>query len=163
MADTNLVLNFTMEEQVMSFWCWAAVAKSTFVFYAPGSNRWTQCKIAKIVCTKPTCCTNPPGCNDSKRLSDALRVTGNYVNERAGTITWMDIKTEINAGRLVCARIQWNEGGGHFVSIYGVSKIGNSIKVYIADSIYGISIMTFTQFKNNYRSSGSWSRTYFSN
>lgn len=162
MADVFEELSFTMEEQTMSNWCWAATAKSTSVFYVP-NNGVTQCKVANGVCSVTTCCGSPSNCNDAKKLSVALKVTGNYINHIEAIINWGQIKAEIIAGRLVCARVQWDEGGGHFVAIYGVSRIRSSRKIFVDDPLYGKILMRYERFRDNYRGLGSWSHTYFTN
>lgn len=155
------VLNFNMEAQLKSNWCWAATANSVSHFYAKILNPWSQCKIASneqglSCCDTPT----PTGCNVPWYLSNALDCTHNYVSMSNGTMTWDAVKTEIDKGLVVGTRIGWNGGGGHFMVIYGVSRIGSTRYFHIDDPIYGKSFLTVDQFSNNYQSSGSWTHSY---
>ncbi len=65
----------------------------------------------------------PTGCNVPWYLSNALDCTHNYVSMSNGTMTWDAVKTEIDKGLVIGTRIGWNGGGGHFMVIYGVSRI----------------------------------------
>jgi Papain-like cysteine protease AvrRpt2 len=156
-----LVLPFNMEAQTQTNWCWAATSKSVSVFYSRFSP-WTQCKIASSELNQ-TCCqtTVPSACNVSWYLDKALTRTNNFVSIQSGTVSWSTIKNQLELGLVVGARIGWNGGGGHFMVIRGVTKIGSIEYLHIDDPIYGKSTLTYSQFANNYQSSGSWTHTYF--
>jgi len=68
---------------------------------------------------------------------------------------------EIDAGRPVGARIGWNNGGGHFMVIYGYSLVVGTEWFDIDDPIYGKRHLTVADFSSNYQGSGSWTHTYF--
>jgi len=154
------VLNFNMEMQTQTNWCWAATSTSVSKFYSFLSP-WTQCKVASAELDE-TCCASPvPGpCNVPWYLDKALTRTNNFVSIQSGTLSWENVKKEIDKGLVVGARIGWSGGGGHFMVIYGVSKIGNTKYLYIDDPIYGKSVLTENQFATNYQGSGTWTHTY---
>jgi hypothetical protein len=154
-------LPFNMEPQPQSNWCWAATSKSISHFYARLLNPWTQCKIASEELGK-TCCTDPvPGpCNVPWYLDRALTRTNNFVQLKYGTMSWEDVKKEIDKGLVVGVRVGWSGGGGHFMAIYGVSKILNTKYLHIDDPIYGKSTLTVSQFSTNYQGSGTWTHSY---
>jgi hypothetical protein len=154
-------LPFNMEPQTQTNWCWAATAKSVSQFYF-ALTTWTQCKIASAELGL-TCCVSPvpSACNVSWYLDRALTRTHNFVSIRTGTLTYSEIRAEIRAGRPVGARIGWSGGGGHFMVIYGCSRIGGTIYVDIDDPIYGKSHPTLDTFTNSYQGSGSWMHSYF--
>jgi len=156
-----LVLPFNMEAQTQTNWCWAATSKSVSHFYSIFSP-WTQCKVVSAELNQ-TCCqsTVPSACNVSWYLDKALTRTKNFVSIQSGTVSWSTIKNQLEQGLVVCARIGWNGGGGHFMTIRGVSRIGFTEYLHIDDPIYGKSTLTYSQFANNYRGSGSWTHTYF--
>ena len=158
---SSTVLNFNMEAQTQSNWCWAATSKSVSFFYSALLNPWTQCKIASSELGQ-TCCTSPvPGpCNVPWYLDKALTRTKNFVELKYGTMTWEAVKEQIDAGLVVGTRIGWSGGGGHFMAIYGVSKIFNTKYFHIDDPIYGKSVLTVNQFSTNYQGSGSWTHSY---
>lgn len=157
----NVVLPFNMEAQTQSNWCWAATAKSVSHFYS-GLSPWTQCKIAGKELSQ-TCCTSPvpAACNVPWYLNKALDRTLNYVSMQNGTISWSDIKSQIDQGLVVGTRIGWNGGGGHFMVIYGVSRVLLNEYLYIDDPIYGKTVLTYNEFATNYQGAGSWTHTYF--
>jgi hypothetical protein len=158
---SSVVLNFNMEAQTQSNWCWAATSKSVSFFYSTLLNPWSQCKIASSELGQ-TCCTSPvPGpCNVPWYLDRALTRTKNFVELKYGTMTWEAVKEQIDAGLVVGTRIGWSGGGGHFMAIYGVSKILNTKYFHIDDPIYGKSVLTVSQFSTNYQGSGSWTHSY---
>ncbi|ACU62887.1 papain-like cysteine protease family protein [Chitinophaga pinensis] len=158
---SSTVLNFNMEAQTQSNWCWAATSKSVSFFYSALLNPWTQCKIASAELGQ-TCCTSPvPGpCNVPWYLDKALTRTKNFVQFISGTMTWESVKEQIDKGLVVGTRIGWSGGGGHFMVIYGVSKVLNTKYFHIDDPIYGKSTLTVSQFSTNYQGSGSWTHSY---
>jgi len=161
MADIDISLDFVMEDQEMSSWCWAAIAKSASVFYDPRSE-FTQSSIVNDICGRTTRSGNWQHTDLPKRLSDTLKLTGNYVNHFQNTIEWREIRSEIESKRLLCARVRWQSGGGHFVVIYGVAQAEATQWLYIADPRYGPSFIPYEQFVHDYHSTGScWSHTYF--
>ncbi len=125
-----MILNFIMEQQIKPLWCWAATAKSVSLFYFQSSH-WTQCKIASSELGL-SCCNNPfPDlCDQVWYLERALSRTNNYSGMDYSSITWSDVLQELQNGKLVGARVQWSDGGGHFVIIYGAVQI-NDEKIYV--------------------------------
>ncbi len=158
---SSTVLPFTMELQVNSNWCWAATSKSVSYFYCT-SSPWTQCKIASDELGL-SCCNSPlpGGCNVPWYLDRALTRTNNFVQIQSGTIDWQEIKDQLDRGLVIGARVGWNGGGGHFMVIYGVSRIAFREYVHIDDPIYGKNTMTYTEFATNYQGAGTWTHTYF--
>src|SRR5579872_199896 len=70
---------FSMQQQLESEWCWAAVAQAIKTFFSPNSAI-TQCTIAQPVLTMEqhitgatNCCENPTACNVPATLQDALK------------------------------------------------------------------------------------------
>jgi hypothetical protein len=110
-----------------------------------------------------TCCTTPvPGaCNVPWFLDRALTRTNNFVSWQGGTVPWSTVKSELQKGLVVGARIGWNGGGGHFMVLHGVASIGTINYLHIDDPIYGKSVLTYQQFATNYQGSGTWTHTYF--
>lgn len=156
-----LVLPFDMEPQTQSNWCWAATSKSVSRFYSFFSP-WTQCKIASAELGN-TCCSTPvpSACNVPWYLDKALTRTNNFVSIQSGTIPWQSIKDQLENGLVIGARIGWSGGGGHFMTIHGVSRVGITQYVHIDDPIYGKSVLTYDQYATNYQGSGTWTHTYF--
>jgi len=156
-------LAFNMQAQTQSNWCWAATSTSVSLFYWSASG-WTQCKVAGAELNLTTCCQSPvPGaCNVSWYLDRALTRTHNFVSIVSSTVSFDQVKAEIDAGRPVGARIGWSGGGGHFVAIYGYTRIlGIADYFDIDDPIYGKSHLTVSDFSSNYQGSGSWTHTYY--
>ena len=133
-------------------------------FFTGRSSGWTQCKVAGAELNLTTCCQSPvPGaCNVAWYLDKALTRTHNFVSIVSSTIGFDQVKAEIDAGRPVGARIGWSGGGGHFVAIYGYTRIlGVADYFDIDDPIYGKSHLTVSDFSSNYQGSGSWTHTYY--
>jgi hypothetical protein len=158
---TYEVLPFNMQPQTQSNWCWAATSVSVSKFYSFLSP-WTQCKVASAELGQ-TCCTTPvPGaCNVPWYLDKALTRTNNFVSIQGGTVPWSRIKQELDNGLVVGTRIGWSGGGGHFMVIHGVSRIGSREYLHIDDPIYKKSVLLYSQYATNYQGSGTWTHTYF--
>ncbi len=166
-SDGNLVqvwdrpsvqLPFNMQTQQQSNWCWAAVTTSTSLFYSATSG-WTQCSVANGELGLTGCCAAPvpSACNVPWTLNTALSRTGNLASWQTGTITLQAIRTDLQAGHPVGARIAWSGGGGHFVIIEGCDDDG---VLAIEDPANGATSVDITTFTSSYLGSGSWTHTY---
>ncbi|WP_413989408.1 papain-like cysteine protease family protein [Labrys okinawensis] len=155
-------LPFNMQTQTQTNWCWAATSTSVSHFYWRWSG-WTQCLVANGELGFNNCCSSPvpSPCNVPWYLDRALTLTQNLDHMVSATITFQAIKAEIDAGRVIGARIGWSGGGGHFVAIYGYSRVGPFEFLDIDDPIYGKSHPSLATFTSNYRGSGQWTHTYF--
>ncbi len=154
-------LAFTMQAQTQTNWCWAATSTSVSHFYWFLSN-WTQCTVANAELGLTDCCNGsvPSACNVAWYLDRALTRTNNFVSI-TGSVSFQQVRDEIDAGRPVGARIGWNGGGGHFMVIYGYSLVVGTEYFDIDDPIYGKSHLTVADFSSNYQGSGTWTHTYF--
>lgn len=149
-----VMLNFTMQRQTQSNWCWAAVSASVGNFY--GTGGWTQCGVATAELGR-NCCSQPGPCNVYGYLDSSLRTTRSFNRMLSSRIQLSEITNQISQGRPVGLRCAWYGGGAHFLTIYGIS--GNYINV--ADSIYGYATYALNSFPANYQGGGNWTHTYY--
>ncbi len=158
---SELILPFEMEEQTEHNWCWAATAKAVSDHYTPEPSI-SQCTVAGMV-KGVDCCRNSSGspCNEYAFLSEALKKTNNFEDFLNRIMLWSEIKQQIEAGKIVCAYIEWdNSNAGHYVALYGVGGIGRGTKmVYVRDPDGEDKLMTYTKFKR-YERQGRWLKTY---
>lgn len=154
-------LDFTMQAQTESNWCWAATATSVSHFYRVRS-RWTQCRVADAELQRTDCCGSPTAgpCNVPWYLDRALTRTRNLVRV-TGPVSFSAVRAEIDAGRPVGARVGWSGGGGHFTCIYGYSTVLGQAFLDVDDPIHGTSHLTVADFSTDYQGSGTWTHTYF--
>lgn len=159
---TSKQLAFNMQMQTQSNWCWAATSASVSHFYWFWST-WSQCGVANGELGHSDCCNSPvpSACNVPWYLDKALTRTHNFVSIIGQQASFQQVRDEIDAGRPVGARIGWNGGGGHFMVIYGYSRLLGMEYFDIDDPIYGKSHLAVSDFASNYQGSGSWTHTYF--
>jgi hypothetical protein len=163
---TNLVryiwarLNFVVQHQQQTNWCWAAVSCSISIYYNLASL-WTQCTIVNAEFNRTDCCTigSSANCNSGWYLDRALNRTGNLASMLIGTVTMGNIRNEIDNNRPISARTQWPGGSGHFLAIGGYNVELDSL--VIEDPWWGNSDVTLATFTNSYMGSGTWSHTYY--
>lgn len=148
-------LNFNMQRQTQSNWCWAAVSASVGNYYGTGS--WTQCHVANAELDRNSCCNQPGPCNVYGYLESALRTTRSFGGMTQNRIQLPAIETQISQGRPIGLRCAWYGGGAHFLTIYGT----NGGYVLVADSIYGYSTRALNSFPGSYNGGGNWTHTYF--
>ncbi|QXI13480.1 papain-like cysteine protease family protein [Pseudomonas zeae] len=147
-------LNFNMQKQTQTNWCWAAVSASVGNYY--GTGNWTQCGVASTQLDR-NCCNQPGPCNVYGYLDSALQTTRSYNGMNQGSLQMSAIQNQINMGRPVGLRCAWYGGGAHFLTIYGT----NGDYVLVADSIYGYSTRALNAFPRAYNGGGNWTHTYF--
>ena len=166
-------IDFNLEKQQHNNWCWAAVASSVDRYFNPKST-WCQCRMAgKMAKAAKLKVKNCGGCQRSKRapeecnqpwyLDKALEFVGRLKGTPKPTpLSFAQIHKTIQAGRPVCVRVQWGNGGAHFVVISGC-VVGSSGQrwVDVEDPHTGSSTWLYEEFKSNYQYlEGCWDETY---
>jgi len=144
---------FALQEQEQSNWCWSAVAVSVSRFY--GSTDWTQCGLAEAVLGRVGCCLDKESCNEEAALSDALRKTKNLAQGPVAPLDFSDLTAEIDAGRPVCFRVEFNDVKGHFVVVSSYTEDAAGDRVTVEDPVGSVTTtLSYEEFKTRYQSSG---------
>ena len=167
-------IDFEIQKQQHSNWCWAAVAVSVERYFDPDST-WCQCRLASRMAKKEKLkvagcgtCKQPKGvsekCNLPWELQKALRIVKRLTGKPKGSrLSFRKIKELLKAGRPVCARIVWGGGtAAHFVVISGCFKTKSGVRwVDIEDPDSGSSTWLYDEFRKNYLyAQGEWVDTY---
>src|SRR5262245_21318035 len=154
-------LDFTMQHQQQTNWCWAAVATSVALFYDPAIT-WTQCAVANSELGRNDCCGAGAGgaCNVYGFLGSSLTTVGHFDHLTNSTSTFAEVQTEIDGGRPLCARTEWSGGGAHFVAIIGYRILDDDM-LAVDDPWYGKSDVSYAAFGSSYQGSGTWTDSYF--
>lgn len=155
----EVLLDFEVQPQQESEWCWAAVSTSINHFYNPASTV-SQCQVVNEQLGRSDCCTDPSSsnCNQPGYLDQALQYLGNLSSEK-GQGTYQDAVQALNAGTPPCIRIGWSGGGGHFIGVKGCEP--NNF-VLVTDPISGDSAVTYDALTTGqYEGSGTWTNTFF--
>lgn len=154
-------LEFEMQPQEQTNWCWAATTASVSYFFNPNSHWGTQCNVVNTHLGRTDACTNGSSslCNKTTNLQTPLKKAGHLRGRRlTGRGLWSSIKREIDSNRPLCVRVQWEGGGGHFLAIDGY-HVGLNM-VAIDDPWYGASDVSLPIFQSKYLGAGSWSHSY---
>jgi hypothetical protein len=163
--SSGQVMNFRIQRQQMSNWCWAAVCCSLRTFYYP-DEKITQGDIVATELNLPYCKASPlPPCNQKRELDEILGTYNLLAGLSENPVEADPVRNEIIRHRPVCCQIYYENVGGHFVVIYGFGYADpsntDSFSLYVADPMDGGSrFLTLQQLKVNYRG-GQWVRTYF--
>jgi hypothetical protein len=160
----EIVLDFSVQPQEMTEWCWAAVASSVAQYLSPDGSGPDQCRIAGGLLHK-SCCTTPrpEACNATYELHLALdyvgclrqMLTSEYLNVE-------DIAGELRAGLPIAIRVGWDNGEGHYLCIYGLQKTFEGVKLALSDPIFGDGAMLWSALiGGGYQGAGGgWTDTY---
>lgn len=152
-------LDWEVEYQQQTNWCWAAVATSVNHYYTRSSVP-TQCEVVNGVLRRTDCCSSPDSgnCNVPYYLDRALGYLNN-LQSVGPQGTYQQAAQAISSSTPLCIRIGWSGGGGHFIAVNGVQD--NNL-ISITDPWYGDSMVTFDTLVNGtYQGSGRWTHTYF--
>lgn len=158
-APISRILDVSVENQLRTNWCWAAVALGIHVAYNTARSQ-IQCDIATRVLGKG-CCPSGNGCNKTSGLEPALDEHFIALHTQNGHQTIDFVKDEIDAGNPICARIRRNTGSGHFVVIAGycITRVNNFLWIWDPDGGYR-SPWRFDAFRLHYLQNGFWQRSY---
>jgi hypothetical protein len=126
MANT---LNFRIQQQSLSEWCWAAVAASVCDFYQdPGYG--SQCAFVSSVTGLGDCCQSCQDdgeasvCNQPYNLGSALWKCHHGLKVRPDPPDFGQVKVELDAGRPVACNVYWDNGSAHALVIAGYTDDG---------------------------------------
>jgi hypothetical protein len=162
-SASRSLAGFSVQTQLQSQWCWAAVSTSVAVFF--GSTGWSQCQVAADELNPLDCCgaDASTGCNIPWYLDTALQRVGHFGRMDASSEPFTVVQGEINGGRPLGCRIQWVGGGAHFVALGGWSSATDGTEyVDVYDPYYGFVQATYNSFVSSYRTSGDdWTHSYF--
>jgi hypothetical protein len=153
-------LNFDMQHQQQTNWCWSATTVSINAYFKPTTD-WTQCKLVNAEFGRTDCCNNGSNvnCNRPWYLYKSLTRTGNLKLSSAGSGTMDQIATEIDAGHPLACAVYWQGGGGHALAIQGYNRDLDMIA--LGDPWWGPSDITLWAFTNQYQTTGQWGDKYF--
>ncbi|MFF5210525.1 papain-like cysteine protease family protein [Streptosporangium sp. NPDC000396] len=157
-------LNFAMQHQQQTQWCWSATSVSVAAFYDP-ATAWTQCSLVNAERGLNTCCgpaaSDANSCNQPWFVNTALTRVGHLRDVLAGALSLDQIRAELLATSPIGVRIGWAGGGGHAVVVKGRFHDANGVEyVSVADPWAGDSDVPYDTFRNNYQGTGTWTHTY---
>ena len=128
--------------------CWAAVASSAAEFY--GDPSWSQSRVADAMRLS---------LRDVARVDHALDAVGRLRHTTRGPVPLDELIGEIDAGRPLCAVLEWEDGGVHFVLVHGYEvRVGRTL-VLLGDPRLGGSFHLWRDFPRNYGRGGRWTWT----
>ncbi|MFI9596416.1 papain-like cysteine protease family protein [Nonomuraea sp. NPDC052265] len=157
-------LDFAMQHQQQTQWCWSATSVSVAAFYDP-ATAWTQCSLVNAERGLNTCCgpaaSDANSCNQPWFVNTALTRVGHLRDTPAGALSLDQIRAELLASSPIGVRIGWAGGGGHAVVVKGRFHDAAGVEyVSVADPWAGDSDVPYDTFRNNYQGSGTWTHTY---
>jgi hypothetical protein len=164
LAPSWVRLDFTMQNQRETLWCWAATTVSVSAYYDPHSE-WTQCTMVNAEKRLSTCCEDSSGdeCNQTSVLDAPLSRADVLDHKERGPVGYDLIRREIDAGRPLAFRVRWGGGGGHFAVIEGYQSLGDEwVSIEDPEPGYTAVDLSFSTLTGGmYRGTGSWTHTYF--
>lgn len=165
LADQNI--NFAVQHQEQTWWCWDAVTVSVAKFYKP-SAAWTQCSLANAEFARNDCCVGAgqvSPCNWGRWPDSPLTTVGVFKERLNNALTSLQLGAELARSAPVVVNIAWrdrngNITGGHIVALRGRSLRDGVEWVSVSDPWTGDSDMTYDNFRNNYPDNGLWNVSY---
>lgn len=143
------ILNFRIEPQGKSNWCWVACASSIANFYRL-SGGWNQCRLVNLDFNQTICCnngTNGLPCNNGGDLGRILGKLG-LLARRAGQLSYAEIERELLASRPIGMHIAWRTGGEHVMVLTGCQS-GQMVRISDPSGNGSHSWVPYTQMINN--------------
>jgi hypothetical protein len=155
-------LEFTMQPQEQTNWCWAATSVSVAAHYDRNSH-WSQCRMVNAEKRLEVCCREgaSEACNQPNTLDGPLTRAEVFEHKEPAPASSDAIRHEIDTGRPLAWRIGWAGGGGHFAVIEGYQRFGEAW-VAVEDPWWGSSDVALSALTGgSYQGTGRWTHTYF--
>ncbi|MED1803018.1 papain-like cysteine protease family protein [Brevibacillus porteri] len=146
-ASSNFVsLGVKNVKQSQTNWCWAATSQSVLDYYNIFSIQDGIVKVVKGKVVNRTATVD--------EVQEGLREYG-LDSSATGSLSFSELKSELNADDPVLAGIQYKDGGGHMVVIDGYEEDGRSKYIEYMDPAKGSHVVkSYSSFKDN--SSQEW-------
>ena len=156
----RFLINFKIQAQVRLNWCWAAAAASIANYYEKNES-WTPCKVANLVFNRTDCCEvlRGAGCDEGVEFYKALQEMGHLEDAPRSTLSFSDVKKEIDKGRPILAALRnW---AGHGVVITGYNNFDPKTRtIEVQDPSGGSKIVCdFNTFPGSYSRGYTWVAT----
>jgi hypothetical protein len=118
----------TMQHQEKQQWCWVSAGLTIAKFQGFGSTQTDFCERASQHFNKVSCDNKPATLGDmAGAWADlGMKHPGKGLNRAA---SFAEIKSEVDAGRPVAARIGWKQGGGHMNVVFGYNEEEGTVAV----------------------------------
>lgn len=161
-AEEAVILDFGLEKQILSCWCWAAIAASVGRFYKNCflTQQQIVSELLNISLEKLSKIDYIHGGNQQLTLNKSLKFVKCYSHWSLGRPSYERILLELTMGHPVCVRIEWFTGGAHYLVIKGANPKRNLL--YLDDSLYGPSIISYYDFPKRYKNwGGVWTETFW--
>jgi hypothetical protein len=158
-------LDFSVQHQLQTQWCWAAVSVSIVDFYE-SPTAWTQCKLVSSARGVNGCCENGASeeCNKPWYIDRALTHLNAFVGVGEVPSSASDaallpagVEEDIAAQRPVGLAIAWDGGGGHAIVLEGYRA--DRAMVAIEDPWEGASDMP-VGLLHRYQGTGRWTHFF---
>ncbi|HEY0149629.1 MAG TPA: papain-like cysteine protease family protein [Allosphingosinicella sp.] len=170
-ADTPLrvVVGFSVEDQIESNWCWAALTLALIKKYG-GHQMRRQCEIVKEAFPHLSPCADSSSANHMLELSGSLKYFGMRNGESvAGQVGPERIVEQIKAQQPVCVRVRSDlRPAGHVIAISGYQIIDGEMYVQVEDPAENGGASNtrgpfpFATLQTRYFGEATeWNRTYF--
>jgi hypothetical protein len=161
LSRDDQLLNFQMQPQQQTFWCWSACTVSIEKYYNPTTDL-TQCTLANTEFNRNDCCgAGAAGpCNQGNWPQTPMRRLGRLNQDLRNTLTVLQISDELAKGFPFIADVVWRDGSSHVLAVHGRSRIDGVEYVTVADPAYGNSTWTYADFCNRYQQIGTWRFSY---
>ncbi|MDR9764143.1 papain-like cysteine protease family protein [Rhizobium redzepovicii] len=155
-------MDFEIQEQAMTKWCWAAVAASISSYvHEPSASTQLEIVLADLGLQDENF-VEQEALNVSGNLRDALSFVQCYRKEQIGPPLFGEGYREWEDSLPLVARIGWPDTEGHGIVIFGcwVNELGEEF-YEVADPTLGYDLIRRSEVENEYCKTGSWTHTYF--
>ena len=155
--------DFKCERQQANNWCWAAVTVSVADFYEkPSSHK--QCTRANFHFGQTGCCANPDSTSCDKPFDPtvSLSAVGHFKSSQNSSLTFDQVKEQVNAMAPIVCFIDWGTSVGHAVVIDGYAESSTGTRYLYGDDPGDGASFAYVEndFKTKYAGSGDWTFTW---
>jgi hypothetical protein len=160
LADQRL--DFVMQDQQQTNWCWSACTVSVERYYNPASGL-TQCDLVNTEFGRNDCCNagGSAACNQGNWPQTPMTRLGRLHEDLRRSLTVMQVAAELANSAPFIADILWQNGAGsHVLAVHGRSQVDGTEYVTVADPWYGNSVVAYNTFLNQYQGIGTWRYSY---
>ncbi|WFU10355.1 papain-like cysteine protease family protein [Rhizobium sp. CB3090] len=162
----GLQIQFEMQSQIMTLWCWAAAASSVS-FYLDRKYPVTQKQIVAQQHGFDEKAELDDEWNKEGHLREALEFVLCLASIEIGPVSFRSVIWELGNGRPVLGQIEWDDGSGHAIALSGCRIDDDDNEYYTVEdpgvdpSVWERENPTQWVLANYWDVPGEWTHTFF--
>ncbi|WAJ28455.1 hypothetical protein [Antarcticirhabdus aurantiaca] len=129
------IVDFWIEKQELSNWCWVSALQSISNYGA--ETYWSQREVAAEILKDDECLHHPDKFDEPRNIRSDLEEMGGMSLHLDRALTEYGVRLRVDGQSLAVCLIGWGNGTYHYVLVSGWDEIGGDLFLHVCDPAHG--------------------------